>query len=72
MDDARNIKDDAENAIDNKILAQAFFNEHRDKRQNYCQDDKQYTDFFSCHGTPPFQRTFCKTTRASVAGASRL
>jgi hypothetical protein len=50
MDDARNIKEDAEYDIDNKIFAKALFYEHGNKGYEYCQDDEQNADLFLCHG----------------------
>jgi hypothetical protein len=54
MDDARNIKDDAEYDIDNKILAKALFYKHCNKGYEYRQDDEQNADLFLCHGHASF------------------
>jgi hypothetical protein len=54
VDDARNIKEDAEYDIDNKILAQPLFDEHGNEGNEYRQDDEQNADFFSCHGLLSF------------------
>jgi hypothetical protein len=49
VDDARNIKEDTEYDIDNKIFTKAFFDEHCNKGQQYRQDDEQNAGFFLCH-----------------------
>jgi hypothetical protein len=55
VDDARNIKEDTEYDIDNKILAKALFDEHCNKGQQYRQDDEQNAAFFLlCHAPSSF------------------
>jgi hypothetical protein len=54
VDDARNIKDDAEYDIDNKIFAKALFDEHCNKGDDDRQDDEQNADLFLCHGLISF------------------
>ena len=54
VDDARDIKDDAEYDIDNKIFAKALFDEHCNKWYEYRQDDEQNADLFLCHGHTSF------------------
>jgi len=54
VDDARDIKDDAEYDIDNKIFAEALFDEHCNKGYEYRQDDEQNADLFLCHGHASF------------------
>jgi hypothetical protein len=54
MDDARNIKEDAEYDIDNKIFAKALFDEHGNKGYKYRQDDEQNADLFLRHGHASF------------------
>ena len=54
MDHARDIKENAEYDIDNKILAKALFDEHRDKGYDDRQDDEQNADLFPRHGHPSF------------------
>jgi hypothetical protein len=49
MDDARNIKEDTEYDIDNKILAKTLFDEHRNKGDEYRQDDEQNVALFLRH-----------------------
>jgi hypothetical protein len=50
MNDARDIKEDTEYDIDNKIFAKALFDEHCNKGYEYRQDDEQNADLFLCHG----------------------
>jgi hypothetical protein len=69
MDDARNIKEDAEYDIDNKILAQPLFDEHGDKGNEYRQDDEQNADFFSCHDRLSFfSEPFARSPASQLPG----
>jgi hypothetical protein len=54
MNDARDIKENAEYDIDNKIFAKALFDEHCNKGYEYRQDDEQNADLFLCHGHASF------------------
>ena len=73
VDDARNIKEDAEYDIDNKIFAKALFDEHCNKGYEYRQDDEQNADLFLCHGHASFfSETFAESPAPQLPGPPSL